>query len=88
MPVEDSLLSVDVSRNCIARLFNLDGKADFSWDPNLDGNASDIVIVGDDIYVGGDFTSVSGLNRNHIAKLNNTTGQADPVWDANANGQR
>src|SRR5262249_36497437 len=38
------------------------------------------------VYVGGDFTSISGQPRNHIAALEATTGAATS-WDPNADQQ-
>jgi hypothetical protein len=36
-----------------------------------------MLLIGNDLYVGGSFTSWNGVTRNRIAKLNATTGQLD-----------
>jgi hypothetical protein len=49
-------------------------------------NANELILVGQDIYVGGEFTSVGGQARNNLAKLSTTgTGAADPSWAPNPN---
>jgi Calx-beta domain/Domain of unknown function (DUF5122) beta-propeller len=47
-----------------------------------------IAVNGMDVYVGGMFTNISGVNRSAIAKLSsNGTGAADPLWNPNATGR-
>ncbi len=80
------------ARHCIAKLNNTDGNADATWNanatlyPNANNYINSIIIDGNNIYVGGDFTTIGGQTRNYIAKLNNTDGNADATWDPNADG--
>jgi hypothetical protein len=54
-----------------------------SWNPNPSGLGSIKAIIVNDtnVFVGGMFTSIGGLNRNSLAKLSAQTGLADPVWN-------
>ncbi len=60
-----------------------------SWAPTL--NAQGLAIAaspdGRRIYVGGDFTSVSGQARNRIAALDATTGAVIANWNPSANAR-
>ena len=73
------------TRNHIAHI-NSDATVDESWDPNANNTVYAIAIIGGDIYVGGDFTSIGGQIRNRIAKLYISDDKADPSWNPNANG--
>jgi hypothetical protein len=72
------------SLSYIARLDNTTGAVDLTWNPNANNSISAMEIIGNDIYVGGSFTTIGGQSRNRIAKLNNTTGAADVTWNPNA----
>jgi Domain of unknown function (DUF5122) beta-propeller len=48
--------------------------------PNVNGPVWAIAVVGDSIYVGGDFTSVNGVARRGLAKLDVATGAVDPTF--------
>jgi hypothetical protein len=56
-----------------------------SWDPNANGTVRTITVSGSTIYVGGDFTSITGSTRNRIAAVSTTDGTV-ASWDPNANG--
>jgi hypothetical protein len=73
-------------RAYLARL-NTDGTLDETWNPSPDGVVRALLVSGDYVYAGGEFTVMGGQSRLRIARLNLTgTGAADPVWVANANG--
>ena len=55
------------------------------WNPNVIGNVYKLDISGDNIYLGGIFTSVGGQSRNNIAMVDAITGAVSP-WNPNANG--
>ena len=60
-----------------------------TWAPSL--NAQGLTITastdGSRIYVGGDFTTVSGVARNRLVALNATTGAVISPFSASVNGQ-
>ncbi len=58
-----------------------------SWAPSLNaqGRAITASADGSTIYVGGDFTSVSGVTRNRVVALNASTGAVVTGFNANAN---
>ncbi len=57
----------------------------FESDPSTLKNAfvSALTIVGDDLYVGGEFWAVNGIQRNSIARLSLQNGSVDPNWNPN-----
>ncbi|NVO02900.1 MAG: T9SS type A sorting domain-containing protein [Bacteroidetes bacterium] len=73
------------TRNNIAKLNEVSGAVDPTWNPNINGIVRSILINGDDIYVGGYFNYIGGYASNGIAKLNNYDGAADPYWILNSN---
>lgn len=52
---------------------------------NPDGTVRTLTQSGSDLFLGGDFTTVSGVTKNRIAKVNSQTGQTNPTFDPNAN---
>jgi len=89
-----SFTSVEgVDRNHLAHI-KPDKTVNLEWNPNMSiGEYPDIhevrviAISGNNIYVGGQFTSIGGKARTNIAKLNNTTGDADETWNPGANNK-
>lgn len=76
------------ARNGIAKLSTTGvGNADATWNPDAGfGSVFTIAALGNDVYVGGSFSSIGGQSRNRIAKLSAIgAGAADPLWDPNAN---
>jgi hypothetical protein len=70
----------------LARL-NADGSLDTTWTPVVNGAVRAIAILGEDVFIGGDFSTVSTVSRNRLAKLSLSTGAAvDGTWNPNANG--
>ena len=67
------------------------GTLDPDWNPSANAMVRALALSGNNLFVGGDFTTVGGQTRNHLAKLSATgvagdTGAADLAWDPNANG--
>ena len=54
--------------------------------PSFDGQIWAIEAFGGSLYVGGKFTSVSGISRNRLVKLDATTGAVDTQFDAKFTG--
>ncbi len=80
-----------VTRNNIARL-NRDGTVDPTFDPNVNGQISALVLQPDGrILIAGKFTTVqpngtaTATTRNRIARLN-ADGTLDPTFDPNTGG--
>jgi hypothetical protein len=65
------------------------GRQSFDPDP-LNGimpsRVRTLQVSGDNVYAGGDFTSIGGKSRNKIAKISGTTGDVDVLFDANISG--
>lgn len=77
----------DFVRNRLAHIFS-NGTLDLAWRPEVSGGSSPRVFAlamrGAIVYVGGDFTQISGVNRNNIGALDAITGQVIASWDPNA----
>ncbi len=81
-----------IARNNIAHIL-ADGNVDTAWNPDViaaGGNVSvnAIVVSGQTVYVGGDFTHIGGQARNALAALDATTGLATAWNAATAGGGR
>ena len=46
------------------------------------GSIYALVLDGTDLYIGGCFRTINGVNRTNLAKLSAATGIPDPLWDA------
>ena len=75
------------ARPKIAALNTTSGLADPSWNANAPNSATITVIAteGNDVYVGGAFSSLGNQPRNNVARLSATDGNAD-MWDPNVQG--
>jgi Domain of unknown function (DUF5122) beta-propeller len=51
-----------------------------SFAPVVNGAVWAMATTSDAVYIGGDFTSVNGVERHGLAKLNPTTGEVDPAF--------
>lgn len=58
-----------------------------TWTPAANGQVSCLELSGDDLYIGGYFTGVSGVSRSRLAKLSLSTGTVDATWNPGANGE-
>ena len=62
-----------VTRNHVAAIDMTTGNL-LPWNPNVNGTVYSILPAGNNVYLGGSFTTVGGLNHKNIAMVNNTTG--------------
>ncbi len=78
----------DSIRKCVAHL-NANGDVT-SWNPEIVGNSTvfvrSMVLIGDDLYLGGHFTQIGGEIRNNLAIVSAANGSLDP-WYPEINGQ-
>lgn len=66
---------VERTRNKVALINMRDCEVDRTFvSTGANGKISDITIVGDRLFVGGDFTSIGGVNQTFVAELDPTTG--------------
>jgi hypothetical protein len=54
------------------------------WNPNANAVVHALVIQGNQVFAGGEFTSIGGQGRNRIASIDVSTGSAS-AWNPNAN---
>ncbi len=73
-----------VTRNHVAAI-NMTTGALLPWNPNVSGTVYNILPAGNNVYLGGSFTTVGGATHKNIAEVNNTTGA---VVTAFANSSR
>jgi hypothetical protein len=62
-----------VTRNHVAAIDMTTG-ALLPWNPNASGVVYSILPVGNNVYLGGSFTTMGGATHKNIAEVNNTTG--------------
>lgn len=67
-----------------AAAFALGSSTPTGWDPVPSGQVLSIAPAGDEVFLGGDLTSVNGLVRRGLAALDATTGAGDPSFRADA----
>jgi hypothetical protein len=62
-----------VTRNHVAAI-NMTTGALLPWNPNVNGTVYTILPAGNNVYLGGSFTTVGGVTHKNIAEVNNTNG--------------
>jgi hypothetical protein len=65
------------------------GTADPTWDPAGAGapGVDTLVVAGDELYVGGSFNQLGGVDQANLVRVSTTgSGAADASWDPNVNG--
>jgi hypothetical protein len=62
-----------VTRNHVAAI-NMTTGALLPWNPNVNGTVYSILPAGNNVYLGGSFTTVGGATHKNIAMVNNTDG--------------
>jgi len=62
--------------------YDTDG-TQISWSPDPKGNVYALAVSGSTLYVGGEFTMLSGQTRNRLAAIN-ADGTLNTTWDPNA----
>jgi Domain of unknown function (DUF5122) beta-propeller len=68
-----------VTRNHAAAI-NMTTGALLPWNPNVSGTVYTILPAGNNVYLGGSFTTVGGATHKNIAEVNNTTGALVPAF--------
>ncbi len=71
----DYLAAIDTSANA----FNV-----LSWNPGADNNVYALALTNDALFIGGDFTTISGVSRNRLAAVDFVNGAPLPWWDLQA----
>ncbi|MDD2236416.1 MAG: delta-60 repeat domain-containing protein, partial [Kiritimatiellae bacterium] len=73
-------------QNRLAKLNAATHRADTQFDPNVNGAVRSLavseVLGSTYLYVGGDFTEITGTARSRLAKLNGANGYMIGAWDA------
>jgi hypothetical protein len=62
-----------VTRNHVAAIDMTTGNV-LPWNPNVNGTVYTILPAGNNVYLGGSFTTVGGATHKNIAEVNNTSG--------------
>lgn len=86
--VEDSDRLGSYPRNHLFAFSMASGAISETFVPDPDGQVWALLRVGNAIYVGGQFSTIGGVERRGLAKLNATTGAVDPAFNANFKGGR
>ncbi|MCZ4407707.1 T9SS type A sorting domain-containing protein [Cryomorphaceae bacterium 1068] len=73
-----------VSKTRIAHILP-DGSVDLDFDANINNTVNDIFLEGNDLYVGGTFTSINSQSAIRVAKLNAITGELDTDFTPDVN---
>lgn len=71
----------------VAKVSTVTGDVDQNWNPGMadKSSVSAMFLSGNNLYIGGYFTEISGVIRNYIAKLSAVgTGALDMVWNPGA----
>src|SRR4249919_3734655 len=63
----------EVTRNHAAAIDAATG-ALLPWNPNVNGQVYSLVVVGNTVYLAGDFTTVNNVARSNLAAVDATTG--------------
>jgi len=66
--------------NYFRRISLFDGSEDPNWQLTPNGTIKSLYIHRNDIFVGGDFTSIDGYDVPYLAKINLTNGSVYPNW--------
>jgi hypothetical protein len=72
--------------NAIAKISTLTAEVDPDWNPqiNSSGYVFVMLLTGDDLYIGGQFTEIAGVARRALAKVSAIgTGTLDTQWNPN-----
>jgi len=76
-------VSPEVSRNQLAALDTTDGITPVTdWDANAFGGVNTIAVDGNNVFIGGNFSSIGGEQRNHLAALDKASGTLT-AWNPN-----
>jgi len=78
-----SVQQAGVARTNLAHVFS-DHTIDSAWNPRPNGTVASIIVFGNTVYVGGNFTQMVGQNRGRIAAVDRLSGTLLP-FNPNAN---
>ena len=68
--------------------FSATAVLDAAWTPAPNGEVSCLALSGNNLYIGGYFTEVSGVSRSRLAKLSlSGAGTVDSTWNPGANAE-
>src|SRR5262249_25365369 len=56
-----------------------------AWNPNASGEVRTLAVDGNNVYAGGNFTSIGGLSRIRLAEIDGTTGAVSTTFVHSAN---
>lgn len=62
-----------------------DNTIDSNFSPNPSWSVNDLVLDGDNLFVGGEFSEIGGQNISYLALLNATNGSVNTNWNPNPN---
>lgn len=62
-----------------------DGSIDETFDLNPSSNVTMLKIIGNYLYIGGDFTLIDGISKWRLARMDLNTNSIDPNWGVNFN---
>jgi len=62
------------------------GAVDNAWLPHPDGEVYALAVDSTNLYVGGRFSRIGGINMNVLARVNTISGATDPFWNPNVSG--
>ena len=85
--VENSQRTVEYARNNVFA-FNATTGVVSPFAPTVDKQVWTVLGNGDDVYIGGEFSTVNGQARPYLAKLSLSTGQLDPAFKPTLPGGR
>ncbi len=77
--------------NAIAKISTLTAEVDPDWNPQIktSGYVFAMLLTGDDLYIGGQFTEIAGVARHAIAKISAVgTGELDMQWNPDINNNQ
>lgn len=57
------------------------------WNPNATGEVRTLAVDGNNVYAGGNFTSIGGLSRTRLAEIDGTTGAVKTSFVHSANAE-
>ena len=71
-------------RNRLAKLDTTTAAVDAGWQADANSTVRTLLVDGNALYVGGNFTQIGGVERNRIARLNTSNGAVDSQWNPDA----
>lgn len=75
-----------VTRQHLAAIDESTGKPT-GWNPDVNGSVHALRVIGNRVYIGGNFSSVGGHAERNLAVVSRTTGKVVTAFHASANGE-